>query len=154
VNVAGGCLIVAFAESPNDQAALEFQIEVFETSIRHETKGIIFDVSEVSLMDSFMSKSLVDICRVGLILGKKTVVVGLKPAVVASLVDLEIDLSCLRAAVNIEEAIALIHPPQADTEPLEAKDTISDEDVELEEEEEEEEEDEEEVREIEEGYSE
>ena len=152
MNVAGGCLIVAFIESANDQAAQEFQREVFETSIRHETEGVIFDVSEVSLMDSFMSRSLVDICRTGLILGKKTVVVGLKPAVVASLVDLEIDLSSIRPAVNIEEAIALIRPPQVDTDLFEAKDTLLDEDVEPEEEDEEE--DEEEVREIEEDHSE
>jgi len=143
-------LVVAFTGSRSDQAALEFQREIFEESIRHETEGIIFDVSGVSLMDSFMSKSLVDTCQVGLILGKTTVVVGLKPAVVASLVDLEIDLSGIRAAVNIEEAIALIHLPKADTEPLEAKDSTSDEDVELEEDDK----DEDEVRENEEGYSE
>ncbi len=150
MNVAGGCLVVAFTESPNDQVALEFQRDVFEKSIRRESEGIIFDVSGVSLMDSSMGKSLVAICRVGRALGKKTVVVGLKPAVVASLLDLEIDLSCINAAVNIEEAIALIHPPIADAEAREAKDTTPDEDVELEEGYD----DEEEVRETEEDHSE
>src|SRR3989338_1485008 len=133
MNVTGGCLVVAFTESPSDQAALEFQREVFEESIRCEADGIIFDVSGVSLMDSFMSKSLADICRLSRILGKKAVVVCLKPAVVASLVDLEIDLSCVSTAVNIEEAIAFIHPPKANAESLEPKDTLSDEDVEHEE---------------------
>jgi rsbT antagonist protein RsbS len=150
MNIKGGCLVVAFTESPSDQAALEFQREVFEESIRRETEGIIFDVSGVSLIDSFTSKSLIDICRVGLILGKKAVVIGLKPAVVASLVDLEIDLSGVLAAVNVEEAIALIHPPTADAEPLEAKDTPPDEDAELKEDYDEEDE----VRETEEGLSE
>ena len=70
--------------------------------------------------------------------------------VVASLLDLEIDLSCINAAVNIEEAIALIHPPIADAEASEAKDTTPDEDVELEEGYD----DEDEVRETEEDYSE
>ncbi len=134
MNVKGGCLVVTFTESLSDQAALEFQREVFEASIRRETEGIIFDVSGVSLMDSFMGKSLVDICRGGLILGKKAVVVGLKPAVVASLVDLDIDLSDVLAAVNVEEAIALIHLPKANAEPLEAKEFTLDEDVDLEEE--------------------
>lgn len=134
MNVAGGCLVVAFTESPNDQAALEFQREIFEEAIRRETEGIIVDASGVSLMDSLMSKNLVDICRVGLTLGKKTLVVGLKPAVVASLVDLEIDLSCVKTALNIEEAIALIRPATADAEPLEAKEAPLDEDVEFEEE--------------------
>ncbi len=132
MNVAGGCLVVAFIESPNDQAALEFQREVFDQAIQQETEGIIVDVSGISLMDSFTGKSLADISRGALILGKKVVVVGLKPAVVASLVDLEIDLSCIRAAVNIEEAIALIHPI-ADIEALETKDSTPDEDTELEE---------------------
>lgn len=125
-------MVVVFRESPNDQAALEFQREVFEESIRRETGGIILDVSGVSLMDSHMSRSLVDICRAGLILGKKTVVVGLRPAVVASLVELEIDLGCISAAVNTEEAIALIHPPKAGAGHLEAEDATLDEDVELE----------------------
>jgi len=135
LNVTSRCLVVAFTESPSDQAALEFQREVFEESILRETKGVIFDVSGISLMDSFMSKSLVDICRVGSILGKQTIVVGLKSAVVASLVDLEIDLSCVNTAVNIEEAIAFINPPKpkADGETIEANDTIPDEDVEPEE---------------------
>jgi len=132
--VASGCLVVTFIEHPNEQAALEFQREVFEEAIQRETDGIILDVSGVSLMDSCMSRSLVDICQAGLILGKKTVVVGLKPAVVASLVELEIDLSCISAAVNTEEAIALIHPPEADAEPFNTEDTALDEDVEPEEE--------------------
>ena len=134
MNVASGCLVVTFIEHPNEQAALEFQREVFEEAIQRETDGIILDVSGVSLMDSCMSRSLVDICQAGLILGKKTVVVGLKPAVVASLVELEIDLSCISAAVNTEEAIALIHPPEADAEPFNTEDTALDEDVEPEEE--------------------
>ncbi len=132
--MASGCLVVTFIEHPNEQAALEFQREVFEEAIQRETDGIILDVSGVSLMDSCMSRSLVDICQAGLILGKKTVVVGLKPAVVASLVELEIDLSCISAAVNTEEAIALIHPPEADAEPFNTEDTALDEDVEPEEE--------------------
>lgn len=150
MNVAEGCLIVAFTESTNDQAALEFQRAVFEESIRHKTEGIIFDVSGVSLMDSFMSRGLVDICRVGLILGKKVVVIGLKPAVIASLVDLEIDLSGVSTARNIEEAMDLIRLSKADAEPLEPKDTPPDEDVEPEEDEE----DDDEVRETEEALSE
>jgi rsbT antagonist protein RsbS len=133
MNVAGGCLVVVFRESRSAQEALEFQREVFEKSILRETKGIIFDVSGVSSMDSFMSKRLVDICRGGLILGKKTVVVGLRPAVVASLVDLEIDLSRLRAAVNIEAAIALINPTNIDVTPPGATDSTSDDDDEIEE---------------------
>lgn len=146
--VAGGCLIVTFMESPSDQAALEFQREVFKESIRRQTEGIIFDVSGVSLMDSFMSKSLIAICRAGFILGKKVVVIGLKPTVVASLVDLEIDLSRVSTALNIEEAIALIHPPNTDAEPFEANDTTSDENVELKEEDD----NEEEVRQTEENF--
>ncbi len=144
MNVAKGCLLVAFTESPNDQAALEFQRKVLVDSIRRETQGIILDVSGVSLMDSVMSKSLVDTCQAVQILGKMTVVIGLKPAVVASLVDLEIDLSRINVAVNIEEAMPLINPPIVDAGPLEAKDAAPDEDAEREEE------DEDEVRETEE----
>ena len=52
--------------------------------------------------------------------------------------------------MNVEEAIALIHPPKADAEPLEAKDTPPDEDTEHEEDYD----DEDEVRETEEDLSE
>ncbi len=129
MNIAAGCQFIAFRESANEQAALEFQREVFEKPIRRETEGIIFDVSGVSLMDSFTSKNLADICRIAHVLGKKTAVVGLKPAIVASLVNLEVDLSGISAAVNIEEAILLIQTPKADTEPLEEKATTIDEDA-------------------------
>ncbi len=131
MNVTGGCLVVAYQESPNDQAALEFQRTVFETSIRRQTDGIIFDVSGVHLMDSLMSKGLIATCRAGDILGKKTVVVGLKPAVIASLVDLEIDLSGVLTAVNIEEAINLIHPAMTEAEFCQTDDTVPDEDIQL-----------------------
>lgn len=134
MNIRGGCLVVAFTESSSKQEAQAFQREVFEESMRRETQGIIFDVSDVSLIDSFMSRNLVDICRAGLILGKETVVVGLKPAVVISLIDLEIDLSSIQAAVNIEEAVALIHRTIADSESFETPDATLDENVELEEE--------------------
>jgi rsbT antagonist protein RsbS len=128
MNVAGGCLIAPFKEQRGDQATLEFQREVFEQSIRRRTRGIILDVSSVSLMDSFMGNSLVGTCLAGRILGQRIIVVGLRPAVVAALVDLDIDMSCVVNAVNVEAAIAILNPAQADEDPLETKDAPTDED--------------------------
>ncbi len=133
MNVTGGCLVVAFTESPSGQAALEFQRKIFEESIRRGTEGIVLDVSGVSLMDSLMSRSLANICQAGRILGKKTVVAGLKPAVAAALVDFEIDLSSINTAVNIEEAVILIHPPKMDEALVEPESAAPDEDAEHEE---------------------
>lgn len=133
MKVAGGCLIVLFNENPSDQAEQKFQREVFEESIRRKTAGVIFDASDVSFMDSFMCRSMVALFRISHILGKRTVVVGLKPAVVLALIDQEIDLSRIRTAVNIDEAIALINPVITDIEPFEGEEPDIDEDDEAEE---------------------
>jgi rsbT antagonist protein RsbS len=102
-------LIAAFGSDDSDMASLDFQKNVFDEAIKKNARGIVIDVSAALLMDSFMSSRLVDTCRVGGLLGQPVVVVGLKPTIVATLVELDVDLDSIRTASTIDRALDLLN---------------------------------------------
>jgi len=111
VKIAYNCLIVDYRDEVTDQKVSSFQKLVLDQALLGNVKGVILDVSAVTLMDSFASRSLLDTCRMTNLLGKRAIVVGMKPAVVFSLVDMDVELNGVETAVNVESAMTLIDPP-------------------------------------------
>ena len=69
-------------------------------------RGLVIDVSALGIVDSFAAKVLGDTASIARSFGTRAVLVGIRPAVATTLVDLGIDLSNVETALSLEMALA------------------------------------------------
>jgi rsbT antagonist protein RsbS len=104
----GDTLIATVQEELGDQDALALQEDLSIQLERTGTLGVLLDLSAVQTVDSFLGRLLNDTAAQMRLLGAETVIVGIQPAVAITLVELGLQLSGVRTALNPEKGIRLL----------------------------------------------
>ena len=104
----GDTLIATVFEELRDGDALALQEELGISLERTGARGVLLDLSAVETVDSFLGRVLNDTAAELRLLGAVTVIVGLQPAVAVTLVELGLELSGVRTALNPEKGMRLL----------------------------------------------
>jgi rsbT antagonist protein RsbS len=110
----GPVLLVSIQVELHDQLALSLQDDLTNAITTHGSKGVLIDISALSVVDSFMGRMLANIAGIARVLDAVTVVVGMQPAVAITLVELGLSLEGVRTALNIEKGITMLRAAVAD----------------------------------------
>lgn len=103
----GHCLFVSVPAELTDTQARGLQDAVAKRlSGRRTLRGLVVDVSALNVIDSYAAKVLGDIASIAKAFGTRPVLVGIRPPVATTLVDLGIDLTHVDTALNLEQALA------------------------------------------------
>lgn len=110
----GTALVAAMQEDIEDRSALELADRLAQEVAANGAAVVLLDVSAAQVVDSFISRVIVDIARVCRLLGAQVTVVGMRPAVAITLVELGMSLSGVRTALNVERAMEMLQVATAD----------------------------------------
>jgi rsbT antagonist protein RsbS len=104
----GDCLLVSIQVDMHDQLALALQDDLTQRIVSDRARGVMIDISTLEIVDSFIGRMLNNIAAMSRVLDAVTVVVGMRPAVAITLVELGLTLSGVRTALNADKGLALI----------------------------------------------
>jgi rsbT antagonist protein RsbS len=104
----GDYLIASIQSDLSDSEVLRLRDDLAERVGAYRASGIIVDVAALDVIDSFVARSLRSIAVTARLRGAETVIVGIRPDVAIALVQFDLNLEPLRAALDIDEAIELL----------------------------------------------
>ena len=114
----GDALLVTIQVDMHDRLATALEEDLTSKIVQFNAKGVLIDISALEIVDSFIGRMLDNIASVSRILDAETVVVGMRPAVAITLVELGLSLSGVKTALNVERGMDLIQKaslePEAD----------------------------------------
>lgn len=104
----GHFLLVTIQVDLYDQLAENLESDLVNMVSKTNAKGVLIDISSVSIIDSFMGRILGNIATMSKIMDADTVVVGMQPAVAITLVELGLPLKGVYTALNVEKGMELL----------------------------------------------
>jgi rsbT antagonist protein RsbS len=112
----GRALLVTIQVDMHDRLATALEDDLSAKIVASGARGVLIDISGLDLVDSFMGRMLDNIAAVSRMLDAETVVVGMRPAVAITLVELGLELSGVKTALNVERGMALIQTQLEDVD--------------------------------------
>jgi len=104
----GSFLLVTIQVDLYDRLALDLEADLVNMVNKTSSKGVLIDISAVSIVDSFMGRIIGNIASMSKILDAETVVVGMQPAVAITLIELGLPLKGVHTALDVEKGMNLL----------------------------------------------
>jgi len=104
----GTYLLVSIQVDMHDQLAMQLQDDLRTRIAATGARGVLIDISALEMVDSFIGRMLGNIASMSRVLDAETVVVGMRPAVAITLVELGLSLPRVRTALDVERGMELL----------------------------------------------
>ena len=104
----GDVLLVSIQVDLQDESVLALQEDLAERIVASGASGVVIDISAVEIVDSFIGRMFATIASLSKVLDAETVVVGMRPAVAITLVELGLSLQGVRTALDLERGLAVL----------------------------------------------
>ena len=105
----GHFLLVTIQVDLYDRLAENLESDLVQMVSKTNAKGVLIDISAVSIIDSFMGRIIGNIATMSKILDAETIVVGMQPAVAITLIELGLPLKGVHTALNVEKGMQILH---------------------------------------------
>src|SRR5688572_13382629 len=104
----GDFLLVSIQVDMHDQLAITLQDDLTQQIVDQRAHGVLIDISSLEVVDSFIGRMIGNIAGMARMLDAETVLVGMKPAVAITLVELGMSLAGVRTALNVERGMGML----------------------------------------------
>src|SRR6201990_180594 len=104
----GNLLLVTIQVDLYDRLAEALEADLVQMINKTGARGVLIDISAVSIIDSFMGRIIGNIATMSKILDAETVVVGMQPAVAITLIELGLPLTGVYTALDVEKGMELL----------------------------------------------
>jgi len=103
----GSTLLATIQVELHDTVVDAFQNDVLEEIERTGAGGLIVDISALETVDSYVARVLANTGKMAKLMGTETVIVGMRPAVAATLVRMGYFMEGIETALSLEEGLEL-----------------------------------------------
>lgn len=104
----GNFLLVTVQVDMHDRLAMTLQDDLTGRIVKDHAHGVLIDISSLEIVDSFIGRMIGNIASMARVLDAETVVVGMRPAVAITLVELGLSLPGVRTALNVDKGVELL----------------------------------------------
>ena len=118
----GRHLLVSIQVDLHDRLALTLQDDLTQRLAENGARGVLIDISSLEIVDSFIGRMIGNIAAMARLLDAHTVLVGMRPAVAITLVELGIAMQGVRTAIDVEDGMRLLEEQLAAETSYEAGD--------------------------------
>ena len=103
-----GCLIVPIQEELSQGAAQSIQQQILSRIHEKPVHGVVIDLAGVQIIDSALWTIFINTTRMIEVMGVRSVLTGLNPGAVASIIDLQLDCDAITTAMHLEDALQIL----------------------------------------------
>lgn len=100
-----GNIVVPVQVSLTDELVRTLQQDIATEIEKRPAIGLVVDLSGVEVMDSYITGAIRRISLMAQLMGVRTIISGLSPAIAETLVEMGMDLQGIRTALDLESAI-------------------------------------------------
>ncbi len=100
-------LMVTMPADPDDSTVSALQEKVLSAMERHEAKGVVLDISSVDTFDSFFARTVSETAQMVTLMGGRTIVVGMRPAVAVTATQIGLTLGNIETALSMDRALEI-----------------------------------------------
>jgi rsbT antagonist protein RsbS len=104
----GEYLLVTIQVDMHDRLAMALQDDLTTRIAETQARGVLIDISSLDMVDSFIGRMIGNIAGMSRVLDAKTVVVGMRPAVAITLVELGLSLPGVHTALDVERGMEFL----------------------------------------------
>jgi rsbT antagonist protein RsbS len=101
-------LLVTIQIELHDELAMSLQDDLTEKLVKTNSHGVLIDISALEIVDSYIGRMLSQISDMVGIMDATMVLVGMRPAVAITLVELGMTMTGVRTALNVDKGLALL----------------------------------------------
>jgi len=108
LQITRGCLVASIQVDLTEEVLRHFQTNLLGRIRETGVRAVILDVSGVRIMDTLDFEMLQRTMAMASLMGATPVIVGLRPGIVSSLIDLGARVGRFRAAFDLDQAFELL----------------------------------------------
>ena len=101
-------LLVTIQVELHDELANSLQDDLSRKLMQTNSHGVLIDISALEIVDSYIGRMLSQISAIVGIMDATMVLVGMRPAVAITLVELGMTMPGVRTALNVDKGMALL----------------------------------------------
>ena len=111
-------LLVTVPPDPDDETISALQEKVLQAMARHETKGLVLDISMVQTLDSFFARTVAETVQMVALMGGRTVLAGMRASVAVTATQLGLTVGKALTALDVDRALDLLNAKPSGARPL------------------------------------
>jgi rsbT antagonist protein RsbS len=104
-------LMVTVPAEPDDATISDLQEQILTAMQRYDAHGLIIDISTVDTLDSYFARTITETGQMVSLMGGETIIVGMRPSVAITAVQLGLTLGHVRTALDVGRAFDVLHAP-------------------------------------------
>lgn len=98
-------LMVTMGPDPDDSTISALQDDVLQAMERYNAVALILDISAVDTLDSFFAHTISETAQMVTLMGGRTIIAGMRPAVAVTATQLGLSLIGVDTALNVDYAL-------------------------------------------------